>query len=261
MSDVPEGLPPGGPPPEPPPAQSPTSLPEPPPPGAPSDGGGRHGHFFRRLDLKAAIAILIGLVSITGAFTTWRAVLLAEQATDNDRLAVRQSALQERQESNTQIQLQSEIAQFGTYKASLHEAATLESQAGGLEGPAAGELLDRAALLRSQARDLEGLRIDTRFVSFDAAGLPDTFDVDGRRAELLRASDEVAKVNPQATIAEADDLRSRSQRLIGWIVVLVFAAAVLTVAQIAPNDRPRPLLASAGTLVWLVATAAAFGGS
>lgn len=231
-----------------------------PPPDMPVDAGGGRGDFLRGLDLKAVIAVLIGLVSVTGAFTTWRAVLLAEQATDNDRLAVRQSALQERQESNTQIQLQSEIELFGTYTANLHEAATLESQAAGLEGTAAGELLDRAALLRSQARDLEGLRIDTRFVGFDDAGLPATFDVDGRRAELLRANDDVAKVNPQATIAEADDFRSRSQRLIGWIVVLVFAAAVLTVAQIVPNDRLRPMLTGAGTLVWLVATAVAFGG-
>lgn len=232
-----------------------------PPPDAPVDTGGGRGDFFRGLDLKAVIAVLIGLVSVTGAFTTWRAVLLAEQATDNDRLAVRQSALQERQESNTQIQLQSEIELFGTYTGNLHEAATLESQAAGLEGPAAGELLDRAALLRSQARDLEGLRIDTRFVTFDDAGLPATFDVEGRRAELLRANDDVAKVNPRATIAEADDSRSRSQRLIGWIVVLVFAAAVLTVAQIVPNDRLRPMLAGAGTLVWLVATVVAFGGN
>lgn len=227
-------------------------------PGEGGDGGG--GGFFRNLDLKAAIAVLIGLVSVTGAFTTWRAVLLAEQATDNDRLAVRQSALEARQKSDAQIRLQSEIEAFGTYKANLHEAATLEAQAARLDGAAAAEALDRAALLRTQARDLEGLRVDTRFVVFDEAGLPATFDVADRRAELLRANEDVAKINPKATIAEADDFRARSQRLVGWIVVLVFAAAVLTGAQIVPHDRLRPALAGVGTLVWLVATVIAFGG-
>ena len=40
------------------------------------------------VDVKLVIAVLIGVVSVTGAFITWKSSQLGEQATDKDRQAI-----------------------------------------------------------------------------------------------------------------------------------------------------------------------------
>jgi hypothetical protein len=84
------------------------------------------------------------------------------------------------------------------------------------------------------------------------------FDEERRLADLLRLDLEAARVDPEQSVVEADRLRDRSQRFVGWIVVFVAAVVLLTVAQIVAIRRLRPPLIAAGALVYLVATIAVF---
>ena len=206
--------------------------------------------------------MLIGVVSVTGALVTWRAAILGEQATDKDRQVVAETALQERSEANAELQLRSEIEAFARYRADMVLAQELDTDA--------QELRDRALEERAQAAEDEAEErrlvadtlslntLDLQYVEFDDAGVPVSFDEDRRRDDLRRLDQEASQVNPGQTAEEADRLRNRSQRFVGWIVVFVAAIVLLTIAQIVTISRLRPPLIAMGALVYVVAVVAVF---
>jgi hypothetical protein len=209
--------------------------------------------------------VLIGVVSVTGAVVTWRAALLGEQATDKDRQAVAETALQERNEANAELQLRSEADAFARYRAGLVIAQQLDGEAETLRGQgleAEAQAAEADADVQREVADTLALNtFSTNYVEFDEAGIPVSFDRDRRRADLLRFDQEAVRVDPEQTVDDADELRDRSQRLVGWIVVFVAAAVILTIAQIVTRKALRPPLIGLGVVVYLVATVAVFAGS
>src|SRR3982750_2689602 len=101
---------------------------------------------LQRVDAKLVIAVLIGLVSVTGAVITWKSSQLGEKAVDRDRQAVAETVLQEQSNANVETRLRDEEQAFAQYKESLTNADLLEAQAGQLDG--AGLAVEAA-----QARD------------------------------------------------------------------------------------------------------------
>lgn len=220
---------------------------------------------LQRIDQKLVIAVLIGLVSVTGAFITWRSSQLGEQATDKDRQAVAESVLQEQSRANVVTRLKDEQEAFAQYKEDLTNADLLDREADDLT--AAG-FADQAVLARDQASELReiasnlaSLTFSTDYVVFDeTTGLPTDFLVDDRRADLERSDRETAKLNPNRTVEQAVELRQRSQRLEGWTIALVLSVVLLTFATITLNARARPVIASVAVVIYLVSASVALLG-
>ena len=78
---------------------------------------GRWAHHPDWLDAKAAIAIVIGLVSFSGALVTWRASALSSNATSADRRSILETVAleQQRQDFATYAGIREGI-EVGTYK-------------------------------------------------------------------------------------------------------------------------------------------------
>jgi hypothetical protein len=220
---------------------------------------------LQRIDQKLVIAVLIGLVSVTGAFITWKSSQFGEKATDQDRQAIAETVLQEQNNANVETQLRDEEQAFAQYKEDLTNAQLLEAQADQLDGigltAEAAQARDEAGVQREIASNLASLTFSTAYVRFDdESGLPVEFLLDQRRADLRRNDDQASKVNPEQTKAQAVDYRQRSQRLEGWTIALVFAVVLLTIATITRSARSRPWIASAAVVIYVVATSIALIG-
>lgn len=220
---------------------------------------------LQRVDAKVVIAVLIGLVSVTGAFMTWKSSQLGEEATDRDRQAIAETVLQEQSRANIETRLKDEQEAFAQYKEQLTNAQLLETEADRLS--AAGlvnevvQLRDQAGELREIANNLASLTFSTDYVVFDdTSGLPVEFRIADRRADLQRSDRETAKLNPDRTVERAVELRRRSQRLEGWTIALVLAVVLLTVATITRNARARPVIASAAAIIYVVSAGIALLG-
>lgn len=223
----------------------------------------------RTVDLKLVIAVLIGLVSVTGAVVAWRSAILSEQATDKDRQAVAETVRQEQDAANDEITLQDARGRVAAHAAALANAEILVQQADRFaaagDDVAARAATDEAAEQRAIADSVllggPTTLVLAEYVIVD----PDT----GRRvldagtlADDLRAlSQAQSQVDPSQTVREANRLRDESQRFDGWLVPLVTAIVLLTLAQVSSARPLRLGLTGAGTAVWVVSAVLAFGGS
>ena len=220
---------------------------------------------LQRVDAKLIIAVLIGLVSVTGAVVTWKSSQLGEKAVDRDRQAVAETVLQEQSNANVETRLRDEQQAFAQYKEDLTNAQLLDTQADqlGTSGLAveAAQARDEAGALREVANDLASLTFSTQYVKIDdTTGLPTDFLLDQRRADLRRNDDQAAKVNPDQTVVQAVDFRRRSQRLEGWTIPLVLAVVLLTVATITKNAKARPWIASVAVVIYVLSAGIALLG-
>jgi hypothetical protein len=219
-------------------------------------------------DLKFLIVIMIGIVSVTGAVMTWQASQLGEYATDHDRQALAETVRQQQDRAAVASQVDQEVQVFARYKEQLTNAIELERQAEQLRGRGledeALNAEDRASEQRQLADQLLLLTLGNardKYVAGDEATGDVTFDVELRSADLQTDRDSQFPADPGQTATEGDDLRARSQRLVGWTIPLVLAVVLFTVAQLVASRRLRPFAAGLGLAVYLGATVAAFVGN
>ena len=220
------------------------------------------------LDLKLLIAVLIGLVSVTGAVVTWRSAQLGEFATDYDRQAVAETVRQEQDAADDEIAVQDARSRVAAHAAALATAEVLEQQVGRFTGAgnpeAAREASDEAQEQRAIAASYlaSGTTANLNLVDYvvlDAEGRR-TLDERRLRIDLQEVSEAEALSDPVQTVREANRLRSESQYLDGWIIPLVSAVVVLTIAQVSRRRPVRLALTGLATIVWIASAILAFSG-
>jgi hypothetical protein len=244
-----------------------------PPPSPPPDQAARPSWdsvpalVRRTVDLKLVIAVLIGLVSVTGAVVAFRSAIAGEKATDKDRQAVAESVTVAQAAASNEIIVQDARSRFADHLAAQVAAVQLDARAEELRaaGDAAGAAAAEAEAIEQRTiarRALEGGSapvLVSGYVSVGEDGVP-AFDEAGFRSDVEDFTDNRDQVDPSQTVRDANRLRADSQRLDGWLIAMVGAVVVLTLAQI---SRLRPLrigLLGAGTAIWLVSAVLAFGG-
>src|SRR4051812_5633336 len=220
---------------------------------------------LRRVDPKLVIAVLIGLVSVTGAVITWKSSQLGEKAVDKDRQAIAETVLVEQSNARIEVQIRDEHEAFVQYKERVKNAALLDTEADTLDGAGlsaeANQSRDEANVLREEANNLTGLSsLDLSYVTFGDDGVPTELNVDQLRSDLRAGDDKTSKLNPDRTVEQAIDYRQRSQRLEGWTIPLVLAVVMLTFATITRNLRARPWVASAAVVIFVLAASIALLG-
>src|SRR3954467_11240949 len=88
---------------------------------------------LRRVDPKLVIAVLIGLVSVTGAVITWKSSQLGEKAVDKDRQAIAETVLVEQSNARIEVQVRDQHAAFVQYKDDFRNATLLDTEADQLD--------------------------------------------------------------------------------------------------------------------------------
>ncbi len=221
------------------------------------------------VDLRLVIAVLIGLVSVTGAVMTWRSAQLSEYATDFDRQSVAETVRQQQDAADDEIALQDARTRVAAHATALVSAEILEEQVGRFT--AAGD----EAAARAAEDEAEEQRVIAQsyliggsstldlanYIEVDEATGRRTLDERQLRRDLRAITLASTQVDPVQTVREANRLRQESQRLDGWLVPLVSAVVLLTLAQINRQRSVRLALTGLASVVWLGSAVLAFTGS
>ena len=224
------------------------------------------GRFVKReVDLKFVIAVMIGVVSVTGAFMTWRSSILGEKATDKDRQALAETVQVQQDDAANEVSVQDELVRFSQFAADQRNADLLEEQAGQTGDPdEARRLRDEAEELRREADLLAQVTTSPLgfldYTTTDETGSL-TFDEEALRDDLTEGSARESQIDPDQTTADAVDLRNRSQRMVGFIISLVAAVVLLTFAQLIGERTIRLAFLGTASAVWIISTVLAFGTS
>jgi hypothetical protein len=220
----------------------------------------------RRLDLKLVIAVLIGLVSVTGAVVAWRAAQLGEFATDKDRQAIAETVVQEQNAADNEVTVQDARGRVAAHAAAVVAAEQLEAEAAETGDPedaldAAEEAAEQRAIAERYLQSGPTNLLLADYVVTDPESGRVTLDEGRLRADLRALSDAQSQVDPSQTVREANRLRDESQHFDGWLVPMVFAVFLLTIAQISRTQLPRVAFAGVAMVVWIASTVLAFGGA
>ena len=211
--------------------------------------GGGQGNWIARarsfLSNKpdTVIGVLIVVVTVFGAYITWRAASASGLGSDLDQRARQERILSERQRGATEHLLSLDQERFRTFEAHVDRAESLEHEAALVEGrdPEFAHILrldaDRErGIARSLSLMFSGYPIDQGKPHFD-------------RHERLRsslASDSVLQdLRPDRLEAAADD--AREQRFLFVVIDTITAGAIffLTISLLGarppegPEARPR----------------------
>lgn len=217
----------------------------------------------RRLELKLVIPVLIGLVSVTGAVLAWRSSQSGEYATDKDRQAVAETVIVAQVDAGNEVVVHDARSRFADHLAAVTDAGLLEQEA---ESARDGGDVARAEAFEDEAQEqrviaqrvLEGGTAPVLLSDYIEGA---TFDEATLRDDLELASDARNQVNPSQTVREANRLRNESQRLDGFLIAMVSAVVVLTLAQISARRTLRFGLAGVGVAVWLASSVLAVTGA
>src|SRR3954462_10111203 len=199
------------------------------------------------LDGRAAIAIVIGLVSFSGALVTWKASGLSSNATTADRQSVLETVIRQQNTVSVETQLRFEEAAFARFQADSVNAMRLRTEANNLR-TARDEVHAKQA--EDDANRLEKLAniavrdVDGGYIFYDEKSIPQ-FDEANRRLALQTADEAASQANPEQTVRIADRYRNRSQRMVTWLPVFILAIVGLTIAQVSRRPGLRKGLAGA----------------
>jgi hypothetical protein len=231
--------------------------------------------WWAGLDIKIVIAVLIGLVSVTGAVLTWQASQLGENATDQDRLAVAQTVQKRQNDTSVDAKLRDEQAAFEQFRQLTLDSGKLRDQATSLTeqaGKATGADVQQFQTLAFNAQaEAARLEAQAEVLSFNGAfegsavkknddDQPESYDAEARRQSLFITDRQTAEVDPAATAQKGVELRQRGQRLSGWAIPLIGAVVLLTFAQLSHRRPVRNGLVGLAMAVYVVSTSIAFVG-
>jgi hypothetical protein len=194
---------------------------------------------------KWLVALLIGLVTVTAGFFTWRAGQLGSSAAFEDRTSVGQTIKSEEQDIEATLGAVDDTVAYVTYVTDFAEAASLDDLAAELEAEGRSSL---AATYRADATEIRqaasaaavaaGVFGRQTVLAAEVADSTDPlpFDFDTQRArlkaELATGLRSPGPLDPDRWAAQADDTRRRVRGLRLAALVLIVGVAGLTVAEL-----------------------------
>ncbi len=189
--------------------------------------------------VRVAIALMLGVGSITAGLFTWRAGQIGSSAAFEDRSAVSQEVASAQRRIEVTTDLAAAGAEYTRYLADQAEADAADANAVTVVTPEAdivasyGQAIRRGAAARADAVDL--------FPAGQALG--GGFALDQRSAALAEQLENDllsgGNLDPDGAAVEADSIRSRVRGLTWWTLVVLAAVAWFTVAQVAATRSVR----------------------
>jgi hypothetical protein len=190
--------------------------------------------------LETLVALLIAVVTVIGAVVAWRASVADDGAGDADFAGLRASLNAEETRALNAVNAYEHYGAYTTYWRynALGNALADEIEAAPEE---AVDVLDRQ---RAEAYDLADANQDlfpNRFLNRDG-----TYSVAREMGEAWADAAREKDLYPDPQYAEADQLRAKSNRLLGSITILGVALVALTLVETV-GGRLKLLLVLLGT--------------
>jgi hypothetical protein len=206
--------------------------------------------------LSTLVALLIAVVSVTGAVVTWRASVSADGAGDADVAGVRATINLTETNTLAAVKGYSDYASFVDYYKYRETSAQLEEELSGLPTDATE---DQAAALNNELADTYDLTVaaSSAFPN-DYLNRDGTYNLSRQTGEYLANASREKDINPQPSFDEADALRSHTNRLLITLSVLVVALVFYTLIEASESKKIKYLLLFAGTGIFLAGTIGAY---
>lgn len=202
---------------------------EQPEPAVPEREGCLSRHF------ETMVAILIAIVTVSGAFVAWRASTVGGGAAEADRQGILSTIARERVQTANRTYLYSDLRIFTEYVQNQVMASLLNQNVQELTEMGQSEqvesLLREAEAYEELADSAYGFLDYPQYVQEDNAGRK-TYDTEGYMQASLAIETRTQDLNPADDFQKADHLHLQEQRLVGIVIVLAIALLFLTLAQI-----------------------------
>lgn len=192
---------------------------------------------------RALIPVLIALTSVLGSVAAWRASAASGAAGASERRGFANTLAAEQEGSRIETELASIEFTYARRAALEAAAGALREWAGGLAATEADPLEALADAYETAAGSLTG------FISADAVGPDGGLDLEGMRKAQWALAADLQDLDPAEETAEAESLRSKSQRLVGLTALLIAAALFLTLAEVSRRRRVADLYWRGGVVV------------
>jgi hypothetical protein len=204
--------------------------------------GEGEGAAWRR---RALIPALIALTSMLGAVGAWRAEAASGAAGADERKAFADTVAAEQQREAIQSVLGSIEFTYARRQALQSAAAALHTEAGRAADDAEAARLE--ALAGAYQATADAFVIDA-----DALGPDGALDLEAKRQVEWALAASTQDLDPQPELAAAQDLRTKSERLVLLTAFLIAAALFLTLAEVSRNPGVAILYWHGGAAVLTV---------
>ncbi len=191
--------------------------------------------------LETVVAILIALITVTGALVAWRASVAADGAGDADNGGLRAMLNVEETRASNGVNGYEAYGAFVNYARYQRLGSLLE------DDPA----LDAE---RADANDLalaNQFLFDNKFLNRDG-----TYDLQRQLGELWADASRERDLNPEPQFQEADKLRARSNWLLAVVAFLAVGLVLLTLVE-AVADRLQTVFTGLGAVILVAGIALA----
>lgn len=206
--------------------------------------------------LSTLVALLIAVVSVSGAVVTWRASISADGAGDADVGGIRATINLTETNALAAVKGYSDYASFIDYYKYRETSTQIEEEITELTEDASEE---EAATLSNELADTydlttaASLAFPNEYLNRDG-----TYGLLRQTGEFVANASREKDINPQPSFDEADTLRSHTDRLLIALSVLVIALLFYTLIEATDNKKVKYLLLVVGTGVFLVGIVGAF---
>ena len=198
---------------------------------------------------QTLIAVLIAMVTVTGAIVAWRAATIGSEADDAEREGLLSTIVRERVDATNRTWLYNDLRTFALYTEYQALADRLAQDAQDRREGGDDEEADR---LEREAERYQALADNLRRFLFEGYITSEgTYDADAFLARRWAEAAREADLEPQDDLARADTLRFRAQQLVGGTIFLAAALLLLTLAQISRSGL-RYLFLTGGLVLYLV---------
>ena len=191
--------------------------------------------------LETAVAILIAVVTVVGALVAWRSSVADDGAGDADFAGLRASVRAEETRALNYVNAYENYGSYTSYQRYNEMGNLLEADQGA--APA-----DEVANLERQRADNHDLSISNqrlfpnKFLNRDGS-----YNVKRQIGEMWADAAKENDLNPDPQFAEADQLRTKANWLLGAVAILAIALVFYTLVE-SFGDRMRYVMVALGSL-------------
>lgn len=206
--------------------------------------------------LSTLVALLIAVVSVSGAVVTWRASVSADGAGDADVAGIRATINQTETNALAAVTAYSDYVSFMDYYKYRETSLQLEDEIENLPEDTSEE--ERAALNKELADNYDLTTAASSAFPNQYLNRDGTYALNRQTGEFTADAARERDINPQPSFDEADALRSHTDRLLIALSVLVIALVFFTLIETTDSKKLKYLLLVIGTGIFLAGVLGAF---
>jgi len=191
---------------------------------------------------KTVVAVMLAVVTVTGAVVAWRAAVAADEAGNADFAGLAATLNAEETSALNTITAYEHYRAFTDYTRynELGNAISIDLDSAGADGAQSLERQMREAW--DLATEIQGSFFENRYLDRDG-----TYDIPRELDELWADAAQQKDVNPEPHFARSDAMRAKSTSLIGILIALGASLVCFTLAGSLESSL-RVILAGGGTL-------------